>query len=512
MRAAVLGSGIIGLWTAYLLAKRGIGVRIISSSHPMQTTSAAAASVLTPFLPWDPDTALFRKHVKWAADTLTYLKKLPVFDEACRLIDCYECGSNDKLEDSFDVGKLRFLDFSSFERIELRPSLFGADFAIKYSCYMCAPYVFMPWLINQCENSGVVFEQRTLTRLDEVADLEEEVVFNCLGHHGLFPDPERYGVFGQSVFIPAENNDGLYFGVGLGDYAVFRQPRGYYLGSYFAHGIEEFSPRPEYVEKSLNFVREMLPGLCERLALPLPAIDLSCVHQVRPGVRPFRKSGPRLERQNLFGKIVVHHYGHGAHGWTLGYASARDAIDLVYQDVNEESVGVPPLQTLELAPSKNSIDSRISIRPAESTEEVERCAEMMFSTDPWRRLSYTRERCLRVLSQNKSNLYVSISDNNELLGFISAMPEGVGREPLIEYLCVEGEHRSKGIGTLLVKFFEQQLFPNARNMYLFVSDINPRAAELYQRLDYLPIGALENFTFPEQTEFLYRKTRGPRHQ
>lgn len=45
----------------------------------------------------------------------------------------------------------------------------------------------------------------------------------------------------------------------------------------------------------------------------LPAPDLSDERVVRfvAGIRPFRRSGPRVERQAYRGKIIVHNYGHG---------------------------------------------------------------------------------------------------------------------------------------------------------------------------------------------------------
>jgi D-amino-acid oxidase len=47
------------------------------------------------------------------------------------------------------------------------------------------------------------------------------------------------------------------------------------------------------------------------------------------GVRPFRRAGPRIERQELAGKIIVHNYGHGGAGYTLSWGSAIEAADLL---------------------------------------------------------------------------------------------------------------------------------------------------------------------------------------
>ena len=43
---------------------------------------------------------------------------------------------------------------------------------------------------------------------------------------------------------------------------------------------------------------------------------------------------------------------------------------------------------------------------------------------------------------------------------------------------------------------------------MFVSDINPRAMSLYERLGYVKVGTWENYNIIGQTEFLMRKTRG----
>ncbi|WP_323740954.1 FAD-dependent oxidoreductase [Caenimonas koreensis] len=45
--------------------------------------------------------------------------------------------------------------------------------------------------------------------------------------------------------------------------------------------------------------------------------------------RPFRPQGPRIEAQQLHGKHVVHHYGHGGSGWSLSWGSARQALPLI---------------------------------------------------------------------------------------------------------------------------------------------------------------------------------------
>jgi D-amino-acid oxidase len=58
-------------------------------------------------------------------------------------------------------------------------------------------------------------------------------------------------------------------------------------------------------------------------------IDKPNVLAERVGLRPFRKSGVRLERDRLRdGRTVIHNYGHGGAGFTLSWGCAREVLDL----------------------------------------------------------------------------------------------------------------------------------------------------------------------------------------
>jgi D-amino-acid oxidase len=73
--------------------------------------------------------------------------------------------------------------------------------------------------------------------------------------------------------------------------------------------------------------RRAADGRAARLGAPILSDDqvIGCV----AGIRPFRRSGPRIERQELAGKIIVHNYGHGGAGYTLSWGSAIEAADLL---------------------------------------------------------------------------------------------------------------------------------------------------------------------------------------
>jgi D-amino-acid oxidase len=58
-------------------------------------------------------------------------------------------------------------------------------------------------------------------------------------------------------------------------------------------------------------------------------IDEPSVLAERVGLRPFRRSGVRLERDQLRdGRTVIHNYGHGGAGFTLSWGCAREVLDI----------------------------------------------------------------------------------------------------------------------------------------------------------------------------------------
>jgi ribosomal protein S18 acetylase RimI-like enzyme len=140
--------------------------------------------------------------------------------------------------------------------------------------------------------------------------------------------------------------------------------------------------------------------------------------------------------------------------------------------------------------------------------ELQAAASLMAESDPWKALGFTTEQCLENLERAAIRVDALVV-NGELDAFIATVADGIGFEPMIEYLCVKASLRGQGIGTAFVKFFED-LYERADNLYMFVSDINPRAKALYERLGYRQVGEWPDYNLVGQTEYLMRKTRGPK--
>ncbi|WPR76215.1 FAD-dependent oxidoreductase [Algoriphagus sp. NG3] len=73
----------------------------------------------------------------------------------------------------------------------------------------------------------------------------------------------------------------------------------------------------------------------------LPKVNVSSSRVIKEtvGLRPFRKNGPRIEKQDLGDKTIVHNYGHGGSGWSLSWGTSLIASELVDQ-TQEKKIAV----------------------------------------------------------------------------------------------------------------------------------------------------------------------------
>jgi len=146
-----------------------------------------------------------------------------------------------------------------------------------------------------------------------------------------------------------------------------------------------------------------------------------------------------------------------------------------------------------------------------SKTELAACARMMSCSSPWCILHFSEQQCIDNLGHPEITLHVA-KVAEILAGFVATRASGIEDEPLLEYICVDSKYRCQGIGGQMLRFVEEILFPEADNLYLFVSDINPRAIALYERVNYMRVGEFPNYNLFGQTEYLYRKFRRPRQE
>lgn len=168
-------------------------------------------------------------------------------------------------------------------------------------------------------------------------------------------------------------------------------------------------------------------------------------------------------------------------------------MDLVLLMVNEKATA----QT----------NSSIEIRRVVSPEEAQQCALMMSSSEPWLTLHRDYRQSVETLTAPGKEIYLALSDGG-ILGFVLLNMQGafVG---YIQSICVAPGIRGRGIGTRLMNFAEERILLEAPNVFVCVSDFNPDARRLYERLGYEFVGELKDYIIRGQSEILFRKTIAP---
>lgn len=150
----------------------------------------------------------------------------------------------------------------------------------------------------------------------------------------------------------------------------------------------------------------------------------------------------------------------------------------------------------------------LTIRPLRAAQaDLEACARLMASSEPWVTLGRDYATSLQFLRDPGREVYVATCDDR-LAGFLVLNLQGafVG---YLQTICIAPGLRGQGLGSRLVAFAEERIFREHPNVFLCVSSFNVNARRLYERLGYAVVGELTDYLVAGCSEILMRKTRGP---
>jgi len=130
----------------------------------------------------------------------------------------------------------------------------------------------------------------------------------------------------------------------------------------------------------------------------------------------------------------------------------------------------------------------------------------MANSEPWVTLGRGYEESLKILNDPGRESYVARL-GTEIVGFLILNMQGAFTG-YIQTVCVVPEHQNRGIGSALVAFAEERIWRDSPNVFLCVSDFNPGARRLYERLGYRAVGELTDYVVKGRSEILMRKSTG----
>jgi D-amino-acid oxidase len=310
VRVLVIGSGVVGLTAAFVLRERGHDVAVWSRDDPADTVSAVAGAIWYPFLA-EPRArvlgwarATFRRLQALARDPASGVDMQPV-------VEVFATPAPD----------LWWADAAGpIVRLPAAAVAPPHRAAIATEVPVCDVSVHLPWLVALLRSRGVGIERRHVRSFDEAFAAADAVV-NCtgLGARDLCGDQTLVPVRGQVVVVagriagPARIDDS-------GERPLYVIPRrdDTVLGGTAQHG-----------DWSRAVDDDDSRAIVAAASAAVPEVAGRAVRAVRVGLRPFRPT-VRLERERQRnGRILVHDYGHGGSGYTLGFGCAEEVADLL---------------------------------------------------------------------------------------------------------------------------------------------------------------------------------------
>ena len=151
--------------------------------------------------------------------------------------------------------------------------------------------------------------------------------------------------------------------------------------------------------------------------------------------------------------------------------------------------------------------SELNIRPLHGDAEARDCAARLMEFGPWRTVGIPAEKIFKDLTNPQREVFVA--ELGQKISGVLILHLGGSFDGYVQLLAVFPESQNRRLGEKIMGFAEEKIFTRSKNVFLCVSDFNPRAQKFYERLGYKKVGELENFLVAGQNEILMRKTRGP---
>jgi D-amino-acid oxidase len=317
---AIIGAGVSGLTCGVAFAERGHSTAIFAKEIGQQTTSGAAGAL---WFPYDAEPA--ERVIPWALETHKAL--VDPSREARAGVSMIE------LRQFSRAGEIEIPDWAiplGAQAVILSPSTspragsaegslesFKSGFSLRVP--LMDTTIYLDCLANRFVAAGGSIAANVQFKQLEDVDRKFDLVINCagIGARKLVQDTDLEPHRGQVAMVPKIDN--LSCAIVCDDaplmYAIPRSNDCVFGGTNDLSSDLAVDPA----------TTDIIIAECSRVL----KIEKPNVLTERVGLRPFRKSGVRLERDRLHdGRTVIHNYGHGGSGFTLSWGCAREVLKL----------------------------------------------------------------------------------------------------------------------------------------------------------------------------------------
>jgi D-amino-acid oxidase len=316
-RIAVIGAGVSGLTCGVIFAERGFRTAIFAEETGQATTSAAAGAL---WFPYDAEPA--DKVIAWALQTYKVLVDLSRdWRTGVSMIELRQFSRTGQIQIPSWAYSLGGSVIST--PLSVIPSGVEESREFTSGFTMTVPLmdttIYLDYLANRFQKAGGTINGNVRFENLEDIDPKFDLVINCsgIGARSLIHDADLEPHRGQVAIVPKIDN--LSCAMVCDDaplmYAIPRTT------DCLFGGTNELSDNLDLDPASTS----RIVAECSRvLNIAKPRILAE-----RVGLRPFRKSGVRVEDDVLRdGRTVIHNYGHGGSGFTLSWGCAKQLLEL----------------------------------------------------------------------------------------------------------------------------------------------------------------------------------------
>jgi D-amino-acid oxidase len=335
-RVAIVGAGVSGLTCGILFAESRYRTAIFAKDIGQQTTSSVAAAVWFPY-----HVEPVERVIPLALETYQVLLDLAETpDTGVSMIESRQflrTGEIDIPDWAIPLGAQPVIPSAVKESrgvgLKLSPGdpstppahtgsaqddhSFASGFSLPVP--LMDTTIYLDYLAARFHKAaGEIHANVGFEKLEDV-DTEFDVVINCagIGARELVRDADLEPHRGQVAIVP--KMEGLSVAIVCDDeplmYAIPRTNDCVFGGT--NELSDNLAANPATTSRII--------AECSRVL----NIDKPSILAERVGLRPFRRSGVRLERDQLRdGRTVIHNYGHGGAGFTMSWGCAREVLDI----------------------------------------------------------------------------------------------------------------------------------------------------------------------------------------
>jgi len=255
-QVAILGSGIIGLTTAHLLATLGWKVSVYASQFPPNTTSDRAPGLWNKVVAGGNQTEIQRELLdRVLKQSFVQFKGL----------------SESRNPEFIGVSVLNIYTFKEKPPIkELLKGLFPDGIPLLgtftpeckkqgmlFQSFLVDTSLYIPDMYEKAKRKGIPFNQVTFNAKEDIKNLSESIIFNCTGFGAkhLFNDPDLIPICGQLIELkPQAGFNHMLAGPmknGLDNYFIPTHNK-IILGGSYEYNVDRSSPNLTLCEQILE--------------------------------------------------------------------------------------------------------------------------------------------------------------------------------------------------------------------------------------------------------------------